>query len=204
MCVSGCVFKQVHTSCSSLRRTFLIIMTFSRARHEFSVFIARERFVSHMKSPYHHLTLLHILSPSYRHKDHRFRQLKPLVHHFGLLFFAHVLFVLANGDEPRRFFAGTISTHSNSTRIILTLFVFNTAKHIAIGISKSLRTTCTGRPSLRPSPSNPPGALRVSRAFTMAISAVLAFLHASKLCQLSGGPDRGALGTRISRWRGKR
>ena len=84
MCVSGCVFKQVHTSCSSLRRTFL--MTFSRARHEFSVFIARERFVSHMKSPYHSLTLLHILSPSYRHKDHRFRQLKPLVHHFGLLF----------------------------------------------------------------------------------------------------------------------
>ena len=60
---------------------------FSRARHEFSVFIARERFVSHMKSPYHHLTLLHILSPSYRHKDHRFRQLKPLVHHFALWFF---------------------------------------------------------------------------------------------------------------------
>jgi hypothetical protein len=51
---------------------------FSRARHEFSVFIARERFVSHMKSPYHYLTLLHILSPSYRHKDHHCCELKRL------------------------------------------------------------------------------------------------------------------------------
>ena len=71
--------------------------------------------------------------------------------------FLYTSCLCCDGDEPRRFFAGTISTHSNSTRIILTLFVFNTAKHIAIGISKSLRTTCPGRPSLCPSPSNHPG-----------------------------------------------
>ena len=152
--MSGCVFKQVHTSCSSFRqRTFSLAL---HEEHEFSVFIARECFVSQMKSPYHSLTLLTYIFAIILAPGPPVSPTQAPCPPFWFAFFCTrlVLFVLANGDDPRRFFAGTISTHSNSTRIILTLFVFNTAKHIAIGISKSLRTICTGRPSLRPSPSN--------------------------------------------------
>jgi hypothetical protein len=48
------VFRQVQTACSSSQRTF------SRLVHETPIFffIARECFVSQMKSPYHSLTLL--------------------------------------------------------------------------------------------------------------------------------------------------
>jgi hypothetical protein len=52
-------------------------------------------------------------------------------------------------------------------------------------------------PPSPPSTLHSPHSCNVSRAYTMAMSAALAFLHASILCQLSGGPDRGALGTRI-------
>ena len=105
--------------------------------------------------------------------------------------FLYTSCLCCDGDEPRRFFAGTISTHSNSTRISQSEFQKVYAP-LVLGVRPSAHLPPTTRGS------------RVSRAFTMAISAVLAFLHASKLCQLSGGPDRGALGTRISRWRGRR
>ena len=203
MCVSGCVFKQVHTSCSSLRRTFLMTVFFTSETRIFCFHCKRKVCESHEVTISFSYTLTYTFAIISAQGPPWMRTQAS----FSIILrcdFLYTSCLCCDGDEPRRFFAGTISTHSNSTRIILALFVFNNAKHIAIGISKSLRTTCTGRPSLRPSPSNPPGALRVSRAFTMAISAVLAFLHASKLCQLSGGPDRGALGTRISRWRERR
>ena len=63
----------------------------------------------------HHIILLHylhIFSPSYWHQDHRFRQLKPLVHHFALWFFAHVLCLVVLRKKMSRapVFRSTIST----------------------------------------------------------------------------------------------
>ena len=179
MCVSGCVFKQVHTSCSSLRRTFLMTVFFTSETRIFCFHCKRKVCESHevtISSSYTLTYTFAIISAQGPPVSPTQASCPP----FCLTVFCRHLVCVAKGDQPRRFFAGTISTHSNSTRIILALFVFNNAKHIAIGISKSLRTTCTGRPSLRPSPSNPPGALRVSRAFTMAMSAALACLHSSK------------------------
>jgi hypothetical protein len=178
---------------------------FSRARHEFSVFIARERFVSHMKSPYHYLTLLHILSPSYRHKDHHGCELKRLSPSFCVV---SVLVVCEVRQHFRKFSLLYTSTQLLYSRRNST--VVNTAKNVATLIFKKLTMyVCPYVESVyamfvlfvlgvRPS------ALTSLHSHNGHVSSACFSSCASKLCQLSGGPDKEALGTRISRWRGRR
>ena len=110
MWVSGCVFKQVHTSCSSLRRTLL--MTFSRARHEFSVFICKRKVCeSHEVTISFSYTLTYTFAIILAQGPPVSPTQASCPPFYVVVFCTHVVCV-AKGDEPRRFFAGTISTHS--------------------------------------------------------------------------------------------